>query len=419
MAEIANLKKRKREPGSAYPPKKRRRVVRGAVALGTEVHTAGFTVSGDQHHMTVKSSTVLQQVYTANTSGLTIDARIPLHPVCINSYRLRQLSKLFTSYRFKEIVVKWVPRISTDTVGSVGVLYIDDISTAAASTLTNASNQNLSGSNLEAAIVESEDGFICPVWSPAVCFYDNLVNEQNAWFRVSLGSGMILDEIQGCIILAEGSNYNVGTEVGFFEMAYTIEFCHPVSPLTVAINGTLGSAGMTIPFSTMTGLVNYQIAGSTTDALVWDYWHKCQGTYLATSSTYAYTAQTTNWEFPCFLGQSYVITVRCFVTSTSAKNTSFSFYSSFGAFQNGDVLALSTGSIPTSDFSGFVMYLLVGTDNPNVLTSYNTVQQQTFEAQKLDTPSYVNSPFSSLSSRSIDATDRGSEPNSAVYAQRR
>lgn len=407
MAEIAILKKRKREPGGNTQPKKRNRIIRAEAALGTEVHNSGFVVTGDQHRMKIKSSTVLNQAVASNAVPLSVDARIPLHPWSVNSYRLRQLSKLFTSYRFTEMVVKWVPRVPTNTIGSVGVMYLDDISTAAASTLTNASNQNLSGGSLEAAIIESEDGFITPIWNPCVCFYDHLLNEQNNWFRISLGSGMILDEMQGCLILCEGSNLAVGTELGFFELSYSIEFAHPVSPLTVAVNGTLGSSGMTIPWSTLTGLVNYQISASTTDLATFNYWSKAQGAYLSTNSIYDYTAATTNWEYPCYLGQSYIIVVKCFVTGLSSTNTSFTFYASFGAYQNQDPIALSTGSVPTVNWSGMVMYLIVGTDMPNILTPYNLTHQPSEAKQPAQgSPAYTNSPFSSLSSHSIEAGDR-------------
>jgi hypothetical protein len=402
MAEIAVMKRESNKKNTSKISQKHRRtrIVRGDLALGTKIHTGDFSMSGSfKEGVRIKSSCVLQPVNTANSNtALQVDSRIPLHPLSINSYRLRAIAKLFQSYRFTDIAVKWVPRVNATVNGSVGIYYVDDLTSAATSFATFGSIKPITGMNLEATVVESEDGFICPVWEPTVCFYDKLHNEVNNFYRCQYSSGIVTDEIQGCLVLVEGTGLGVGNELGFFELSYTIEFVHASSPNIMSTNSVLGSTGLSIPWSTMAASVSYSADGSTTDVDTYNFWKYAQGIYIVTNSTYDYSSASGNWNYPAFCGQVYILVVKCFVTSTSGSNTRFTFYSGFGSLLSGDPIALTSGSIPTVDWTGFLAYQIGISDTPTTYTAYNLsalsdVQSRASEPQTV-------SPFSTLSSNS-------------------
>jgi hypothetical protein len=139
------------------------KVIKGAVAYGTIIRDNEFFISGShKDSWTVKSSCVLAPIISNSvTTAITVDSRIPLHPLSLNSYRLKSIAKLFQSYRFKRIAIKWVPRVPTSTTGSVGLYYADDITQVAQSVNSTAPTSTvipLTGYNLEATIEESEHG---------------------------------------------------------------------------------------------------------------------------------------------------------------------------------------------------------------------------------------------------------------------
>jgi hypothetical protein len=238
-----------------------------------------------------------------------------------------------------------------------------------------------------------------------------MVSEQNNWYRVNFSSGIITDEIQGCLVLCEGSS--LAGEAGLFEMSYEIEFAHPQSPSITATNSILGAGGFTIPFSSMSPSTSYAVDGVTTDTGTYNFWNLIQGIYVVTNGQNNYTPNTLNWSYPCFLGQTYIVRIRCYVTSLSSSNTGFTFYQSFGALLTNDPISLTSGNFPSTDLTGLQAYQIGSADSVYTNTSYQLRSDKgRVETNDQNDRSVITSPFSSLSTASNYGSDRYSEQKS-------
>ena len=198
-----------------------------------------FTVkSRKDGSVVVKGQSFLQEVFAypgAESARVVISA--PLSPDSINSYRLSLLAKTFQRFKFKSVVMHWLPYVSTMTNGTLLMSCLT----------TMEENPNTIGTNLRRYLSETESFVETPIWQESKCALPKAKYLPS--YVLQADSNDINTAYQARLVAA--INYDAvskNTYLGDMMITYEVELYNATGP--VAENTRNGYYSINIPAGT-------------------------------------------------------------------------------------------------------------------------------------------------------------------------